>query len=263
MKKGIKWSDVGGEGEEPKKVPVDKNYLPIESLPSNYKLYPPNTKILARPLTVLEVKLLASMDENNYNFIINDILKRTTKGIDVDDLLVADKHFIIFWLRANTYKNSGYEIDFYCEACSKNSKYNFDLDVLDVAYISDDASEEKEKVLPTSQDKISLKFKRIKDENKVMGFIKQAKNAITKYDDEIIDIASSINKINGEEMSLLNKYEYIEKMHPVDFSYLISYLDTIMFGVKEQVNAICNDCKAVTPIGVTFRPEFFIPKYQF
>jgi T4 bacteriophage base plate protein len=261
MKKVMKMVDVDEAVVQEKTV--DRNYLPIETLPSNYKLYPEGTKILARPLNVLEVKLLASMDESNCNFVINDILKRTTKGINVEDLLIADKHFIIFWLRANTYKNSGYEVEFHCEKCAKDSKYNFNLDVLEIAYIKEGLSENEEKTLPISSDKVSFKFKRIKDENKVTALIKQTKNSITKYDDEIIDIAASLNKINGEELSLLNKYEFIEKMHPIDFSFVLSYMDLILFGVKEKINAICNNCKEPTLLGVTFRPEFFIPKYQF
>ncbi len=121
--KPLKMTDVDNNVVKTKPVEFDKtvinndsksNYLPIEDLPSKYRLYPEGTKILARPLKVDEVKLLASMDENNYNFVMNDILKRTVKGIDVNDILVDDKHFIIFWLRANTYKNSGYELEFFC-----------------------------------------------------------------------------------------------------------------------------------------------------
>lgn len=265
MKKVIKFTDVNDEPEtkieEVKKDP-NSNYLPIETLPSKYKHYSVSN-ILARPLNVSEVKLLASMDSNNYDFIMNDILKRSTKMIDVGDIFVSDKYFIIFWLRANTYKNSGYEMDFQCGTCNKNSKYNFNVDVLDVEYIKDSVNIDEEKALPNSGDKIVIKYKRIKDETKLKDFIKRSKNTITKYDEEILDIASSVSKINGEEMSLLNKYEFVEKMHPVDFSFLISYIDSVSFGVKHEIKALCGDCKEVTPIGVTFRPEFFIPKYTF
>jgi hypothetical protein len=73
------------------------NYWAINGLPSNYLLYPKGTQILGRPLKVLEVKKLSSINEENADFIINDILKRTIKGINIDNLLVADKLFIILW----------------------------------------------------------------------------------------------------------------------------------------------------------------------
>ena len=49
----------------------EKNYLPIENLPSKCRFYPENVKILGRPLNVKEVKLLASMNESNYDFMIH------------------------------------------------------------------------------------------------------------------------------------------------------------------------------------------------
>lgn len=249
---------------EPKIISrTETNYLPVEGLPSDYKLYPEGTKILARPLNVAEVKLLASMNEDNYNFIINDILKRTVKGIDVSEILVADKYFIIFWLRANTYKNPGYELDFECSKCEKISRYSFGTDVLDVNYIKEDFDLGSEETFPLSKDNFTIVAKRIKDENKLAEFMKRNGTSLMKYDEEILDIASNVNSLNGEELSLAKKYEYVEKMHPEDFSYLISYIDSRSFGVKDKVNAVCNDCKGVTPIGVSFRPEFFIPKHNF
>lgn len=252
--------DIVKETKEESKVEETKeNFLPVLGLPSKNKFY---SQLLARPLNVKEVKLLASMNSDNYDFIINDIIKKTVKGVKVEQITIGDKYFIIFWLRANTYKNSGYELDFECKSqkCNKVSTYNFELNSLDVQYIRDDFDENKEIELPLSKDKFSILCKRISDENKVSEFIKMSDKSITKYDEEILDIASNIKTVKGETLSLMKKYEYVESMHPEDFSYLISYIDSMSFGVKDRVNAVCNNCKEVTPVGVSFRPEFFIPK---
>lgn len=245
-------------------VALTTNHLPIEDLPSKYKLYPEGTKILARPLNVLEVKLLASMNNNNYNFVMNDILKKTVKGINVEDILIEDKHFIIFWLRANTYRNSGYEVDFVCEACEKTAKYHFDVNVLDIEYLKDDFDPNKEIILPNSKDVLTIKLKTISDETKLLEFIKRSADGLSKYDKELLNISYSIQSVNGETLSLLSKYQYLtEKMNPEDFSYFVSYLDLIVFGVKPEVKVSCNFCKEERPIGVTFRSEFFLPKCKF
>ena len=76
------------------KPELDGNYWPIENLPSKYKLYPPGTKLYARPLKVLEVKMLSSLTNENFHHIITEVLKKTVKGIEVENLLVADKLFI-------------------------------------------------------------------------------------------------------------------------------------------------------------------------
>lgn len=239
------------------------NYLPINNLPSRYLLYPENTKILARPLNVKEVKLLATMDSENYNFVINDVLGKATKGIQVEEIETGDKHFIIFWLRANTYRNSGYELEFECSKCDKSCKFAFGLEDLDVEYIKDEHVNLKEMEFPISKDKFIARTKKIKDENRLSEFVKRNQTSLTKYDEEILDLSLFLKTVNGEEMSLMAKYNYVENMHPEDFAFLISYVDSILFGVKQNVKAVCSDCKEVTPVGVSFRPEFFIPKYKF
>ena len=85
---------------------LEDNFFPIDDLPSRYKLYPEGTKIFGRTLKVSEVKKLTTMNENNFNVILKDILTATLRGIDIEDICVADKVYIIFWLRANTFKNS-------------------------------------------------------------------------------------------------------------------------------------------------------------
>jgi hypothetical protein len=268
MKKTFKMEDP----QEPKKPNQETskadttNYLPIENLPSRYLLYPPVTKILARPLNVKEVKFLATMDSENYNFVISDVLNKATKGIPVDEIETGDKHFIIFWLRANTYRNSGYELDYEClsEKCQGDKRtYNFGLEDLDVEYLKDDNVIPTTMEFPISKDKFVARTKKIKDENKLADFVKRNQTSLTKYDEEILDLASFVKSVNGSEMSLMEKYQYVENMHPEDFSFLISYVDTLLFGVKQNVKAVCGTCKEITPVGVSFRPEFFIPKYKF
>ncbi len=171
---------------------------------------------------------------------------------------------VFFWLRANTYKQSGYELDFYCNKCNSDAKYDFSVEVLEVEYIKDDFDENKELILPSSKDKIVLKTMRIKDENKLNDFIKRSKAGLTKYDEHILGIAATIRKVNDIPITLLEAYSYLEsKIHPIDFSYMVSYIDSVSFGVRNEVKAICNLCREESPVGVTFRPEFFIPKYKF
>ena len=36
-----------------------------------------------------------------------------------------------------------------------------------------------------------------------------------------------------------------------------------LFGVKENINAKCGKCGEENPLGISFRQEFFIPKFKF
>jgi len=93
----------------------NSNYWEIKGLPTRCRLYPNNTLIEARPLKVIEVKKLASINDNNADYVINDIIRRCVRvtGIkDSGELFLADKLFIIFWLRGVTYRDSGYTVEF-------------------------------------------------------------------------------------------------------------------------------------------------------
>jgi hypothetical protein len=245
-------------------VPVDAmmGYFPITDLPSKYKLYPEGTMIHGRPLGVLEVKQLSQMSENNSNIIINGILKSATRGIKVEDLLIADKIYILFWLRANTYKDSGYKVDFKCLKCEKDSTYSFTLDALQITYIKDDYIDGTPFELPISKDKIILRFQTIKDVTEVENFKSKVQgNRLEEYDDDILTLASKIS-VNEKIMSLKQKYDYIIALNAGDYAMLDSTDTEREIGVSQVVNVKCGLCGQISYAGLSFRPEFFVPKYK-
>lgn len=244
-------------------VPTE-NYWVIDNLPSKCLFYEPGTQIVGRALKTLEVKQLTTIDESNADYIINSIIDKAVKGIKVDDLLVADKLYILFWLRANTYRESGLSVSFNCPSCRAISTYDFTLDCLDIKSCEDDIDYDSELILPASQQTVKFRFKRIKDENKIASFLAKNKNLHTKYDLDILNIAGVISHINGEESnSLFNNYEFLVNLEPVDYAYILSGLEYIDIGVSDRLSVVCNKCGGHTHTGVSFRPDFFIPTYQF
>jgi hypothetical protein len=259
--------DPKDEIKKEQPIPVQEakstiEYWPIEDIPSKYKLYPANTKILGRPLKVPEVKKLALMNENNFNFVINEVLKSSIQGINIDDLLVADKVYIIMWLRANTYRESGYIMPFKCSQCEKESSYEFNLDALEIKYIKDDYDPLKLIELKTG-DNLLYSYLKVKDEQIANKFKQSYINSMFKIDDEILDLAITIRSINGKEMSTLEKYEFINTLKAEDYVYLISYIKQYDIGIKPYINAKCTECGGITPVGITFSGSFFIPGYKF
>jgi len=258
----IKMVEDNGEQEQQIEIPKVEsyrdNYFPITDLPSKYKLYPNGTNISARPLNVIEVKKLATMNEENQDLVMTDIIQRCTKGIDVKNILIADKFYILLWLRANTYKENGYLLNYECPHCKKNSTFTFSVDVLNINYISDEYVDGVEVTLPISKEIVTIKQKRIIDDFKKQEFHKSFKDK--DYDKEILDLCLWLESI-GENKSLWQKYTYVEnKMHPYDFSTILSFVDKNTFGVNEMIDVICEHCKEGSQCGVSFRPDFFIPQ---
>jgi len=239
------------------------NYWEITDLPSKYRLYPKGTSLQARPLKVIEIKKLSSLNENNADYVLNDIIKRTVKGIDVGDILIADKLYIIFWLRANTFRDSGYVVNFHCQKCEMKSSFHFKLNNLQVQYLSDEYEIDKELSL-NNQDKIQLKFLTISDQNYLDRYKEMNAKAFgdIEADDEILGLANML-MVNNKEMTLIQKYNYICELSGEDYSTIMTYVEKFGMGIEPIMNVTCDSCGGIAPERANFRADFFVPNNNF
>jgi hypothetical protein len=252
------------EKKKPDMATINDVYDVISGLPTDGRLYPDGTVIKARALKVLEVKILAGITEETANDIVNDILERTVQGIDINDIYSADKLYIMFWLRANTYKESGYNVKFECPKCKTDSEFAFELDQLNIKIITDDALKflNGSFELPNN-DKLTFKLLTVGDEKQNEQFLKDNKSSLMNFDEEIIAICRMISTINGEKKGMIDKYMYItEQLSPVDYSYLESYLEDKGAGLEPTINVKCQKCGVTSDTMLPFRPDFFLPKIR-
>lgn len=240
---------------------ASSNYWKIDGLPSKGRFYADGTELLGRPMKVLEVKKISSITEDNGDFILNDIVRRTTTGIDVNDLYVADKLYIIFWLRANTFRESGYIVPFICPKCGKKSDYHFEIDKLEVQQLSDDFNPSKEIKIGSSV--ITYDYLRVKDELFIDRFKELNSQAVGEIDDEILAMVQMIKTIDGKEKTLLEKYHWMIELNPGDYSYFKTYVEKKGMGIKPFVMVECKECGGTASIAVSFREDFIIPEYKF
>lgn len=238
------------------------NYYRITDLPSKFKFYSSNVQINARPLKVIEVKKLSALNDTNFNFIINDILSKAISGININKLFIADKIYLIFWLRANTYRDSGYTVNFTCPKCEKDSEFHFEIQNLETQYINDLYNPDKEITL-FSGNKVKINFLRIEDESKISRFEEIQGQLLKDIDKELLSMACMLTEINGEKKNLLDSYYWMTTIDPEDFTYLNSYIEKYGMGVKPYMNVTCKKCGGVSPVGISFRSEFFLPTYNF
>lgn len=240
-----------------------ENYFQVTGFPSKMRLYPEGTVIEARPLKVLDVKLLSSMNEKNFDKVINEVLTRTVRGIDINKILVADKYYLIFWLRANTYKDSSYTMKFHCSKCESESEYNFTLDCLDINYLSDSVDFSRELTLPLCKSKVMFKLPNLGDEEKLEQFKNSFSKSMRDMDPEVLAVANVLTKVDGEELSLYQKYEFLVNLFPGDYAYVESYIESFDIGIAHEMEVKCNKCGGTSPMGISFHKEFFIPRFEF
>jgi hypothetical protein len=242
-------------------VADNSNYWPIKDLPSGYKLYAEGTMIYGRPLKVLEIKKLSSINAENYDYIINDVLKKAIKGINFEDIYLADKLYIILWLRANSYRDSSFQVNYTCNKCNNKSTFNFDVDNLEVQHLSPTYDPSKDIKL-NSGEVIKIKFLTIKDSIAIERFKEINKEVIGEIDDELLSIATMIQEINGSKGTPMEKYNFVLNLSPQDFSYISTYIDKIGMGIKPYMNINCEKCGGTAQLGITFQPDFFFPEYK-
>lgn len=241
---------------EPVVDEVPKGYYLIPELPSKGTVYPEGTKIYSRPLTVLELKHLATMTEQTADGVINEVLKGSVKGIDYRDLVVADKIFIIMWQRSNTYKGDRFGIEYVCPACGERDKYDFDSSMVEIPDVADGYSPDREYDLGSA--KVQLEQPRVRDVSRVVEFMEKHPDA----DADILGkIAYRIWKVDGNEIGLEEAYDFCVNLPAPDFVKLNGVCAETEISINPVVNVVCKHCSKAVPIGVSFRPDFFVPEY--
>lgn len=237
------------ENQPPKNsILLDKSLLPSKGV-----LYP--EKIYVKKLSTINIKKLATITEQNSTFVINNILMSCLWGIDVNKILVADKLWLVFFLRAHTYNDLPFRLRGTCKACDTISNFDYVLkDLLVTRY---------EKPLPeyfdVNGDQVQVRFPTISTEAAVEK-IKNDPNAAFDIDPGMLDFSSYIYKINGKEVTLVTAYEYICELDGMSFSKFTNAVSEYMFTATPTAVFECPHCGEQVEITVPFSPSFFLPK---
>ena len=266
----------------PEELAIPNDFHEITGLPSDGKLYNADAKIYARALKILEIKQLTNMDEDNYGFIIDNVLQKTTilTNVDYQDILIADKLFIIFWQRANTYQGDGFSIEFACSKCIDNkviedqqdgiesteeslreaavSKYDFSVENLQLTDIKKDYNPNTEIELKGCGSVVTMYQHTVATE-KAIGKIKMSEE-IPQVDLDILNLASIISSIDGKPVDIKTAYAFIvDDITPPDFIVLEKYKSKYDININPTLEVTCKTCGGEVEAPLTFRPDFFLP----
>jgi len=245
------------------KIPdnAPSGFFEIKGYPSKGKLYPKGTQLFSRPLKILEVKQLTTIDDSNFDSVINNVLSKTVKGIEIDELCPADKMFIIFWQRANTYKGDGFSVDFKCNKCNSESTYDFDITNLVLTDISVDYNLDKLITLPESKHKIKARQIIVRDERLIKSFLENPANA--DFDPDLLSVAAIIETVNGNILSLKDKYIMLtDELSIIDSMHLMTLYKKNEISIEPELKVVCKTCGETAETPITFRPNFFLPEFK-
>lgn len=242
------------------------NYEITAKLPSRGLLYggeiDPN--ITLRHITTKEEKkLIASTSEDALDNLIKACIV-SPKDLNLDDLLPADKHYLMMKLRCHTY-GSDYHVEGTCPVCSTKKEYKINLDDFPIHELDDDFAHPLEFTLPVSQDKLKVRLLVTRDLNAVKRQAKKLSKTLKLDQSEleyVIRMAKHIVSINGEEVDEGSAQGYVEKMHARDSAYFWYKLDEVLIGYDTTIEVTCGKCHSDIEFNMPITGEFFRPRFD-
>ena len=235
-------------------LPKDAILLDKHLLPSRGRYYPED--IYVKKLSTLNIKNLSTINEKNANYIINSTISSCVLNIDTNKILVGDKLWFIFYLRALTYDDLPFQIKHKCEHCENTVNLEFTLKNLKVDYLDKDVPAE---FITEEGDKIKTRFPTIGMEA-VTNRMKNGQDSYETFNEDLLEFAVNIESVNGKRMDIYNAYQYVANMDAKSFSKLVNEMTNYMFTVRPYAEFVCPDCKETVAEKVPFSPSFFLPK---
>lgn len=225
-------------------------------LPSKGKFY--NQDLRVRKLSTIDIKNLSTLTADTLDGTMNSIIAHNVKGINVNDILVGDKFWFIFYLRNLTYNDYPFNLKYKCDSCGKYGVYKMQQKDVDVNYLKDDFNPD---YTMDNGDRIEICFPTIGTEVQCNQILKESdKYSVDgEIDEQILNIACYIKSINGVKASLMKAYEYVCNLDAMSFTNFGNHMADISFGIKPYIEIEC-ECKNKTIVPVSLSPEYFMPK---
>lgn len=202
-----------------------------DEIPSRGIFYDKSSYIKIRPLNVQEIKYLSTLNEFNSTDVINEIIEKCCifKNMVFEDLLLADREYLIFWLRANSFQaNNGYELNLICDNC--NEKYQQHIRLGEFPVIRYDETKDTRQITLTDCGlSIKLRHPTIKDLNRC------------SQDPEIERIMRFLDfGASNEQLELL-----ISNLSALDYTILKNNVDEMFIGFSRVISSACPVCGAI------------------
>lgn len=234
-------------------IPNNAVLLDKTLLPSRGKYYLDD--IYVRKLSTLNVKNLASIDEKNIMSVINNVLKSCVFNINTNNILVGDKIWLIFYLRAYTYNDIPFKLRGKCEECESIISFDYQLKNLKVQYLDKELPE----FFNVGKDKVKVQFPTISTETEI-NKLKTNEQVVEDLLPDVLDMASYFTELNGKPLTLIQAYRYILNLDAEDFSNLTNELNPYIFSAYPYAEFTCPICGEQVTLPIAFVPQFFLPK---
>lgn len=237
------------------------------TLPSNGVFYDQDFPInlVIRSLTTNEEQLLyGSITETVIDKILSNCIVEPA-NFPIDELIPADKTFILFKLRILSYGQE-YNQTIYCPYCNHEGVAILDLDQLPCDELDEDKIKLPLKLtLPMSKDVIELKVLTEKDYKTIKERAQKVSKRLSLPFGQVehkLRFAKQIKSINGEKVDSFLAEKYYGEMHVRDVKYIESALNSLKVGYQGVLEAICPACERDILVPFEMTSEFLNPTFR-
>lgn len=213
-------------------------------LPSNNRLY--NSTIQVRPFIGEDEEILASASEGNINDKILEVLNRSIKGMDVKDMSLGDRVYLIIWHAINSFED-GFEKEIICEGCLQKIKIGYKLQDLEVKELPDTYTEPY--ALKLSCGEVQTRIFKVSDELAAMRFAKTA-------NDYLYTLALALTIPSCKDIG--EKLKFLRAISTKDLGMIKAFHEKYYHGPVFETKYSCTLCGYEGVTTVPFRPDYII-----
>lgn len=222
-------------------IPAETNV--ILTLPSENKFYNNVSQIMLSPMTFENEKNIVANLKRDID-PVNTLLADCVKGINISELLLFDKIYILMKLRQISYGDE-YTFRVECPKCSRESDVTMSLKDLIVTTAPSELKDPREITLPVSKRKVKVRFPRVKDEPYLV--------TPEMVNENIYKLVESVEGIN--DILLIN--QFIKKLPLRDIKTIIKEINRTDLGLDPRVLFECPKCFKETEMAVPITANFF------
>ena len=226
-------------------------------LPTNGKFYD-ITEVELQSLTINEYKIILS-SSNADDKVWEMLQKAVTNGVNVEDLCLQDKLYLLVRLRALCFMET-YTVPLHCPHCNHTFDYDIKLNTLKVNYLEDDF--DADITLLDSKDLITLKLPSSNEEKELNTFAETKAKKFKLNINEvkfITSIMKNISLVNGNELSPDQLYTYVTNLSCRDALFLMERAAEIEPGMDMIIETECPNCNEKFKFNLPINSSFFRP----
>lgn len=222
-------------------VPLETDV--VVDLPSEGKFYRNFSQVTIKPMTFEDEKSVIASSKKGID-PINVLLENCVKGINISDLLLFDKMYILMKLREISY-GENYNFSITCPKCGEESDVKMSFAHLLVNKVPVEVEDPREITLPVSKKKITVRFPRVRDEIYLKN-AEMASNSLFRF----------VNKVETyDDVVLINNF--IKKLPLKDIKVLMKEINRPDLGLDPRFLFDCTACEKLSEMEVPITPDFF------